>query len=204
MSGEVTGFLAGFCVAVLPLLAAGFWLGRRTAHPRNSLGRLCTPVEHAIFQTLHTATLAAPPLRAGLTEETARRSAKRLRTLLGTDALCLTDHESVSRRHHLRRHPPPRQGADRLLGAGGRALGERLAPDDAADRELLQQVDQPVVVVEVGVREDHVIDPAHPPRPQKGRDHRARHVRAAHGAGVVDHHPPVGHLQHRATAMPDW
>lgn len=95
MSGEVTGFLAGFCVAVLPLLAAGFWLGRRTARPRNSLGGLGTPVEHATFQTLHTATLAAPPLRAGLTEETARRSAKRLRTLLGTDALCLTDHESV-------------------------------------------------------------------------------------------------------------
>lgn len=95
MSGEVTGFLAGFCVAVLPLLAAGFWLGRRTARPRNSLGGLGTPVEHATFQTLHTATLAAPPLRVGLTEETARRSAKRLRTLLGTDALCLTDHESV-------------------------------------------------------------------------------------------------------------
>jgi two-component system LytT family sensor kinase len=95
MSGEVTGFLAGFCVAVLPLLAAGFWLGRRTARPRDSLGGLGTPVEHATVQTLHTATLAAPPLRAGLTEETARRSAKRLRTLLGTDALCLTDHESV-------------------------------------------------------------------------------------------------------------
>lgn len=35
------------------------------------------------------------PLRAGLTGETARRSARRLRTLLGTDALCLTDQETV-------------------------------------------------------------------------------------------------------------
>ena len=90
----MSGFLAGLCVAVLPLLAAGFWLGRRTARP-ESLGGLGTPVEHATFQTLHTASLAAPPLRAGLTEETARRSARRLRTLLGTDALCLTDQETV-------------------------------------------------------------------------------------------------------------
>jgi two-component system LytT family sensor kinase len=90
----VSGFLAGLCVAVLPLLAAGFWLGRRTARPQN-LGGLGTPVEHATFQTLHTASLAAPPLRAGLTEETARRSARRLRTLLGTDALCLTDQKQV-------------------------------------------------------------------------------------------------------------
>ena len=90
----MSGFLAGLCVAVLPLLAAGFWLGRRTARP-ESLGGLGTPVEHATFQTLHTASLAAPPLRAGLTEETARRSARRLRTLLGTDALCLTDQKQV-------------------------------------------------------------------------------------------------------------
>lgn len=77
----MSGFLAGLCVAILPLLAAGFWLGRRTARPEN-LGGLGTPVEHATFETLHTASLAAPPLRAGLTEETARKSARRLRTLL--------------------------------------------------------------------------------------------------------------------------
>ncbi|WP_406010277.1 histidine kinase [Streptomyces sp. NBC_00637] len=90
----MSGFLAGVCIAILPFLAAGFWLGRRTARPEN-LGGLGTPVEHATFETLHTASLAAPPLRAGLTEETARRSARRLRTLLGTDALCLTDETRV-------------------------------------------------------------------------------------------------------------
>lgn len=90
----MSGFIAGLCVAVLPLLTLGFWLGRRTARPEN-LGGLGTPVEHATFQTLHTASLAAPPLRAGLTEETARKSARRLRTLLGTDALCLTDRHTV-------------------------------------------------------------------------------------------------------------
>src|ERR1044072_7086040 len=76
------------------MLAAGFWLGRRTVRQR-SLGGPGTPVEHATFQTLHTASLAAPPPRAGRTGETPRKSARRLRPLLGTDALCLTDHEAV-------------------------------------------------------------------------------------------------------------
>ncbi|MHC5904472.1 sensor histidine kinase [Streptomyces sp. S6] len=90
----MSGFLAGLLVAALPLLAGGFWLGRRTARP-EALGGLGTPVEHATFQTLHTASLAAPALRAGLTEDSARKSARRLRSLLGTDALCLTDEKSV-------------------------------------------------------------------------------------------------------------
>ncbi|MEV5358232.1 sensor histidine kinase [Streptomyces sp. NPDC086081] len=90
----MSDFLAGLCVAVLPVLALGVWLGRRTARA-NSLAGLGTPVEHATFETLHTASLAAPPLRAGLTEETARKSARKLRSLLGTDALCLTDREQV-------------------------------------------------------------------------------------------------------------
>lgn len=90
----MSGFLAGLLVAVLPLLGAGFWLGRRTARP-PALGGLGTPVEHATFQTLHTASLAAPALRGGLDEESARKSARRLRSLLGTDALCLTDEKGV-------------------------------------------------------------------------------------------------------------
>lgn len=60
----MSGFIAGLCVAVLPLLAAGFWLGRRTARPENS-GGLGTPVEHATFETLHTASLAAPRCAPG-------------------------------------------------------------------------------------------------------------------------------------------
>ncbi|MFI6059678.1 sensor histidine kinase [Streptomyces sp. NPDC051286] len=79
---------------VLLLLGAGFLLGRRTARPVRP-SDVGTPVEHATFETLHTASLAAPPLRAGLTEESARKSARRLRSLLGTDALCLTDRDRV-------------------------------------------------------------------------------------------------------------
>ncbi|MCI4042255.1 MULTISPECIES: sensor histidine kinase [unclassified Streptomyces] len=86
--------IAVLVVLVALLLGTGFWLGRRTARPLRP-SDVGTPVEHATFETLHTASLAAPPLRAGLTEESARRSARRLRSLLGTDALCLTDRERV-------------------------------------------------------------------------------------------------------------
>ncbi|MEV8229190.1 histidine kinase [Streptomyces sp. NPDC079167] len=84
---------AGITVLVLLLFSTGFLLGRTARPVRTS--DVGTPVEHATFETLHTASLAAPPLRAGLTEESARRSARGLRSLLGTDALCLTDRDRV-------------------------------------------------------------------------------------------------------------
>ncbi|MFD7868523.1 sensor histidine kinase [Streptomyces sp. NPDC057682] len=88
-----TAWSAVVLLALL-LFAGGLLTGRRTARPVRT-SDVGTPVEHATFETLHTASLAAPPLRAGLTEESARRSARRLRSLLGTDALCLTDREGV-------------------------------------------------------------------------------------------------------------
>ncbi|WNI20872.1 histidine kinase [Streptomyces sp. ITFR-16] len=87
----------GYAVVVLIgllLFGGGLLAGRRTARPVRP-SDVGTPVEHATFETLHTASLAAPPLRAGLTEDSARRSARRLRSLLGTDALCLTDRDRV-------------------------------------------------------------------------------------------------------------
>lgn len=88
--------LAALCAAVALLLAVGFQLGRassrRGSGPDLDLG---TPVERATFHTLHTASLAAPPLRAGLTEDTARKATRQLRSLLGTEALCLTDRDTV-------------------------------------------------------------------------------------------------------------
>ncbi|WP_371627283.1 histidine kinase [Streptomyces sp. NBC_01116] len=91
--------MTGAAIAVLVVTAAlllgtGYLVGRRTARPLRP-SDVGTPVEHATFETLHTASLAAPPLRAGLTEESARRAARRLRSLLGTDALCLTDRDRV-------------------------------------------------------------------------------------------------------------
>ena len=89
--------LAAAAAAGAVLLAAGFVLGRLAARRggRSADPDLGTPVERATFHTLHTASLAAPPLRAGLTEETARRAAGTLRSLLGTEALCLTDRGAV-------------------------------------------------------------------------------------------------------------
>jgi two-component system LytT family sensor kinase len=67
MSGEALAVLMRGSYSAL--LAAGFLA--RPAHlaPVEPRQRLGTPVEHATFETLHTASLAAPPLRAGLTEE---------------------------------------------------------------------------------------------------------------------------------------
>ncbi|WP_352396692.1 histidine kinase [Kineosporia sp. NBRC 101677] len=52
---------------------------------------LGTAAERATFDTLHTASLAAPPLRDGLTPEGAQRAIRHLRTLLGTPAVALAD-----------------------------------------------------------------------------------------------------------------
>ncbi|MEU4063157.1 histidine kinase [Streptomyces wedmorensis] len=89
--------LAAASAAGAVLLAAGFVLGGFAARRggRAADPGLGTPVERATFHTLHTASLAAPPLRAGLTEETARKAAGTLRSLLGTEALCLTDRGAV-------------------------------------------------------------------------------------------------------------
>src|SRR6478735_11632052 len=55
---------------------------------RRHLG---TESDRATFRTLHTASLAAPPLRAGLTRESAERSIRHLHDLLGSAALAITD-----------------------------------------------------------------------------------------------------------------
>ncbi|MFJ6700214.1 sensor histidine kinase [Streptomyces sp. NPDC091272] len=87
--------IAALAAAGALLLAAGTALGRFTARRSEKNLDLGTPVERATFLTLHAASLAAPPLRAGLTEDTARKAARRLRSLLGTETLCLTDRDTV-------------------------------------------------------------------------------------------------------------
>ncbi len=69
--------------------------------PRRPAGRLGllgpfrrahlgTEADRATFRTLHTASLASPALRQGLTTDSAERSARHLRSLLGAPALALT------------------------------------------------------------------------------------------------------------------
>ncbi|GLZ04221.1 signal transduction histidine kinase [Actinomadura sp. NBRC 104412] len=56
-------------------------------------GNLGGPARRATFETLHTASRAAPALRAGLTEQGAQKAARHLRALLGSAALAITDGE---------------------------------------------------------------------------------------------------------------
>jgi two-component system, LytTR family, sensor kinase len=58
-------------------------------------GHLGTESDRATFRTLHTASLASPALREGLTATSAERSIRHLRTLLGTPAAALTDPSSL-------------------------------------------------------------------------------------------------------------
>lgn len=59
---------------------------------RTPLG---TEADRATFRTLHTASLAGPALREGLTPASAERSVRHLRTLLGAPALALTDTQGL-------------------------------------------------------------------------------------------------------------
>ena len=57
--------------------------------------RLGSEVDRATYRALHTASLASPALREGLTAASAERSIRHLRALLGTPAAALTDAEAV-------------------------------------------------------------------------------------------------------------
>jgi two-component system LytT family sensor kinase len=57
--------------------------------------RLGSEADRTTFRTLHTASLASPALREGLTVSSAERSIRHLRTLLGTPAAALTDTDGL-------------------------------------------------------------------------------------------------------------
>jgi two-component system, LytTR family, sensor kinase len=59
---------------------------------RRHLG---TESDRTTFRTLHTASLATPALRAGLTPASAERAARHLRSLLGAPAIALTDGQDL-------------------------------------------------------------------------------------------------------------
>ncbi|MFC6007047.1 sensor histidine kinase [Angustibacter luteus] len=63
-------------------------LTARVVRRRRDFG---SSADRATFETLHTASLAAPSLRDGLTASGAERAVKHLRTLLGTPAVALVD-----------------------------------------------------------------------------------------------------------------
>nr|WP_277626452.1 histidine kinase [Arsenicicoccus piscis] len=75
-------------VGLLAALAVAATVVLRALRPRRGLGSI---EEQATYRALHTAGLATPHLRDGLTPEGAPRAARPLRQLLGVPALALTD-----------------------------------------------------------------------------------------------------------------
>ncbi|MFN8168312.1 MAG: histidine kinase [Candidatus Nanopelagicales bacterium] len=82
---------ATLTAVVVVALVVGGLVSARLLH-RRELG---TDADRATFATLHTASLAAPALRQGLTDEAAAKAAKHLRTLLGSRGVALTDTTTV-------------------------------------------------------------------------------------------------------------
>jgi len=91
--GAVSGTPAVVAVTLVVLVLVALALPLlRAGRTRRFFG---TPADRATYATLHTASLAAPPLRSGLTAAGANRAARHLRALLGTPAVALTDGDSL-------------------------------------------------------------------------------------------------------------
>ncbi|WP_425298215.1 sensor histidine kinase [Nocardia brasiliensis] len=110
-----------------------------------------TPAERAVHTALHTASLAAIPLRRGLTEQSARESAPHLRVLTGAEALGVADPDGTL----LAWDGPHAELAEHFTEAAKRAvIGERpvlvAGPghSEHAGRTLLAQ---PLLIESTGV-----------------------------------------------------
>jgi len=147
----VTAVAVLVLLLVITVVAAGFaavWLRTRRV--------VTTPAERAVHSTLHTASLAARPLRRGLDADSAAEAAPHLRQLLGgAQAVALIDADGAL----LAWHGPFEALTGQLVDAAARAIdGERRVlvghgtlhrgPADIAARALIAQ---PLVVDDVGV-----------------------------------------------------
>jgi two-component system LytT family sensor kinase len=84
----MTPLAVAAAIAAVLVVGVVAWLLLR----RRDLG---SEADRATFATLHTASLAAPALREGLTPDAAAAAARHLRTLLGSRGVALTDTERV-------------------------------------------------------------------------------------------------------------
>ena len=87
------------------------------------------------FETLHTASLAAPPLRLGLNGASAGKSARHLRTLLGTPAVAISDTERAL----------DNDLADYVARATEAKVREGLSPADARRAALIESISLTIV-----------------------------------------------------------
>src|SRR3954451_6754921 len=92
MNGDRTlGPFPVLALAVLLVAATAVFVVRSILRRRD----LGTPAERATFTTLHTASLAAPHLREGLTPTGARRAVRHLRALLDARAVALVSADAL-------------------------------------------------------------------------------------------------------------
>ena len=99
-------------------------------------GHLGTEADRATFRTLHTASLATPALRGGLTGPSAERSLRYLRSLLGAPAAAMTDTERLlawEGRHHHHADQVPGLARSVVADGGTAVLGrQEIACRDAS------------------------------------------------------------------------
>lgn len=137
----VTGVLVAAGVVVL--VAVTMLAIRRRRH--RDLG---TSADRTTFDTLHTASLATPGLREGLTEHGGQRAVRHLRTLLGTAAVALTDRSRTLAvddvTHHHAQHAIGH--AQAVLRTGVTAvLGPAVVSCGSADCPVRAAVASPIV-----------------------------------------------------------
>ncbi|WP_442972745.1 sensor histidine kinase [Rhodococcus sp. G-MC3] len=112
---------------------------------------LTTPAERAVHATLHTASLAARPLRQGLDVNSATQAAPHLRALTGGDALGVTDADGVLltwNGPHEELIGPFLEAARRAIDGKRRVLLAGPLGDDDGVRALIAQ---PLAVEDAGV-----------------------------------------------------
>jgi two-component system, LytTR family, sensor kinase len=134
-------------IAVLALVAALAGAVLAVARLRARRG-IATAMQRATYDVLHTAALAAEPLRAGLTPESAAKAARQLRPLIGSAGLALVDDDRLlatdGRGGH---HGEQLVAAARRAVAGSRSaiLGTADLPCDRVDCVVRGAVVAPLI-----------------------------------------------------------
>ncbi|MGW5667957.1 sensor histidine kinase [Micromonospora sp. NPDC003776] len=101
-------------VSLVSALAAALWAVLRLRGRRG----IATATQRATYEVLHTAGLAAEPLRAGLSAAGAAKAVRHLRALVGAAGLALTDREVLLALDGRGAHH-----GDQLLAAARKAVG---------------------------------------------------------------------------------
>ncbi|MFC7448182.1 sensor histidine kinase [Rhodococcus daqingensis] len=141
--------MTGTAAAVLlVIVAAALALGAWWLRTRRTL---TTPAERAVHATLHTASLAARPLRRGLHTASAAEAAPHLQSLIGADAVALASADGTL----LAWNGPHQELAERFREAGLRAVaGERRVLVESAELgepEVGALIAQPLLIEDSGV-----------------------------------------------------